>query len=654
MTHLYIEQNTGLTEEVNNSIISKLYELAISGDLDETSDLKGRLHTPSARDIHVSYLTTHFPELYITADAQYITLADPDLESFLAGYIGNGETIVQGDIQQFILSGKKFGENYYNPYKGSEISWSKTFDDAQLVDTFNEFGTLFNGLTKIYQNTFKDCRNLSSITLPSTVTEIGNSAFQNTYALTSLNLENIESIGDDAFYDSHIGGDISLPNLTYIGGTAFKGTRITSISLPTTITLGGDSIFGNCSNLTQVTGLSTITNCKSATFFQCGNLETIDVDFSIVTKIGGNTFNNCQKLNLGNLVLPNLTQLGDWTFQSCKKLYSVDLSSSSITTLHNGSFSGCSNLTTVVLPANCTIFDGRETFQNCSSLTSINTGNITKFGNNTFQNCTSLQSVDFSSATHLGNRCFSQSGITGQISIPNYLGKLEDYAFYGTTITSISLSSGCTGIGQNAFENCSNLQTISNIDGITSIGYRAFYNCSNLVLTKIPDTVTGELYQTFYNCSKITVNSSNNVTLLREGVFRNCTSITSFTIKNICEINGRAIFRDCTNLEEVIFEQGNGPDIYFQSESGWDGGMFVNTKITKLDIPERITYFGSASMHCSTLRTLIIRKTTVPEKGDWSLNSNVQIYVPDASVQLYKDTWTDLASRIHSINELPS
>jgi hypothetical protein len=60
MTHLYIEQATDKTEEVNSSIISKLYELAISGDLDETSDLKGRLHSVRGYDTEVSYLTQTF------------------------------------------------------------------------------------------------------------------------------------------------------------------------------------------------------------------------------------------------------------------------------------------------------------------------------------------------------------------------------------------------------------------------------------------------------------------------------------------------------------------------------------------------------------------------------------------------------------------
>lgn len=83
MTHLYIEQNTGLTEEVNYSIISKLYELAISGDLDETSDLKGRLHSTSGYNDEVTYLNNTFQNLYITCDKLYVRFQDPAVEQAL-------------------------------------------------------------------------------------------------------------------------------------------------------------------------------------------------------------------------------------------------------------------------------------------------------------------------------------------------------------------------------------------------------------------------------------------------------------------------------------------------------------------------------------------------------------------------------------------
>lgn len=200
----------------------------------------------------------------------------------------------------------------------------------------------------------------------------------------------------------------------------------------------------------------------------------------------------------------------------------------------------------------------------------------------------------------------------------------------------------------------SSLQDIEFADNVTKLGAYAFDNCSNLLLDKIPDSVTELARATFKNCSKITVNSTNNLEFIGSQTFYGCTSITSITIKAKCEIYGDSVFWGCSNLETVIFEQGSGPDIEFTSESSWGGGFVCGTKVTTLDIPERVVGFGNASMNCSTLRTLIIRKTTVPTRGSWSLNSNVQIYVPDASVQLYKDAWTDVASRIHGISELPS
>lgn len=200
----------------------------------------------------------------------------------------------------------------------------------------------------------------------------------------------------------------------------------------------------------------------------------------------------------------------------------------------------------------------------------------------------------------------------------------------------------------------SSLQDIEFADSVVELGVCAFQDCSNLLLDKIPDTVTELNRATFKNCSKITVDSTNNVEWIGSQAFYRCTSITSITVKAKCEIDGNSVFWGCSNLETVIFEQGSGPDIDFNSEDGWDGGFVCGTKVTTLDIPERVVNFGAASMNCSTLRTLIIRKTTVPTRNSWSLNSNAQIYVPDASVQLYKDAWTDVASRIHGISELPS
>ncbi len=215
-----------------------------------------------------------------------------------------------------------------------------------------------------------------------------------------------------------------------------------------------------------------------------------------------------------------------------------------------------------------------------------------------------------------------------------------------------AFNSIATGGYNSAFGSA--LKDIEIENTVTSFGHSAFYGCSNLEMSTIPNCITRLYNSCFMGCSKITINSTNNVTNMGSNMFQDCVSITSFTIKNICRVEGAAMFLGCSNLEEVIFEQGSGPDIIFSAEGSWGSGWFVGTKITKLDLPERVVSFGNASLNCSTLRTLIIRKTTVPTKGSWSLNSNVQIYVPDESIELYKNEWTDVANRIHGISTLPS
>ena len=57
MTHLRIEQNNGVIEEVSTSLITKLYNIVHDG-LDNTSELQGRLHCPVSYRAYITYLTT--------------------------------------------------------------------------------------------------------------------------------------------------------------------------------------------------------------------------------------------------------------------------------------------------------------------------------------------------------------------------------------------------------------------------------------------------------------------------------------------------------------------------------------------------------------------------------------------------------------------
>jgi len=134
-----------------------LYELASSEDLDKTSDLKGRLHSSTAKDIHVTYLTTNFKNLYINADKLYITFTDPEVERVLMAteHIGDGTGISLADCATY-------GDYtvYGTPYQ--------IFRGNTTIEYFPEFKYFTYWINK--QNTtgagtslFDGCTNLKNI-----------------------------------------------------------------------------------------------------------------------------------------------------------------------------------------------------------------------------------------------------------------------------------------------------------------------------------------------------------------------------------------------------------------------------------------------------------------------------------------------------------
>lgn len=114
--------------------------------------------------------------------------------------------------------------------------------------------------TSIDSDSFRNCTNLTSITLPNTITSIGEHAFRYCTNLTSINLPNtLTSIGQWAFYNCTSLTSINIPDsLWLITHGAFYGcSGLTSLTIPNTITRIDDAAFSNCSGLNSITSLAT-------------------------------------------------------------------------------------------------------------------------------------------------------------------------------------------------------------------------------------------------------------------------------------------------------------------------------------------------------------------------------------------------------------
>ena len=196
------------------------------------------------------------------------------------------------------------------------------------------------------------------VTVPSEVTEIGASAFQNNKTITKVILpDDVTKIGDYAFNGCTGLASVTLPeNLQTIGASAFSGcTALESISLPEGLkTIGGSAFYG-CSSMTG--GLvipASVTSVGSSAFYGCSNLDGKLVIEAGTKTIGGSAFYNCSKLT-GLELGDGITSIGTYAFYNCSGMTGDLVIPDSVTSIGDSAFSGCSGFSgTLTLSNNIT------------------------------------------------------------------------------------------------------------------------------------------------------------------------------------------------------------------------------------------------------------------------------------------------------------
>ena len=131
--------------------------------------------------------------------------------------------------------------------------------------------------SRIYKN-YMDDNSIKSISIPNSVTEIGDAAFYNCSGMTNIFIGNsVTSIGNSAFYGCSRLTNVTIPNsVTSIGNYAFYGcSRLTSVTIPNSVTTIGDEVFRNCSGLTSVTIPNSVTSIGNSAFSNCSGLNDV-------------------------------------------------------------------------------------------------------------------------------------------------------------------------------------------------------------------------------------------------------------------------------------------------------------------------------------------------------------------------------------------
>ena len=392
--------------------------------------------------------------------------------------------------------------NQFDPYAG----YVAPTGSLTIPSTVSYGGTTYS-VTSIGSYAFYCCSGLTIVTIPNSVSSIGSGAFilvrhieyygiatGAPWGATSLN--GVVD-GDFVFSNSDrdtlnayigVGGAVTIPfSVTTIGNSAFYGcSGLTSITIPNSVTSIGYRAFCYCSSLTTVTIPSSVTYIGDVAFGACSGLTSIFIPDG-VSSIGAGVFNGCSGLT--SVTIPNsVTSIGNSAFYDCSGLTSVTIPNS-VTSIGGYAFDNCSGLTSVTIPNSVTSI-GWYAFYNCSRLTSVTIGNsVTSIGDYVFCDCSGLTSVTIpESVTSIGTAAFNQCSSLTSITIPNSVTSIGYWAFHLCDgLTSVTIPSSVTSISDEAFRGCSGLTEIYSESNVApTLGTDCFADVPSTIPIFIP------------------------------------------------------------------------------------------------------------------------------------------------------------------------
>jgi len=230
-------------------------------------------------------------------------------------------------------------------------------------------------VTTLAANVFLYCRYLTGVTIPQTVTTIGNNAFGSCSSLVSMIVST-----DNSVFDSR---DNCNAIIETNSNTLMFGCR--SSVIPNTVTSIGDKAFSGCSSLTSISIPNSVTSIGNNAFSGCTSLLSVNISNS-VTSIGQEAFWNCSSL-IGITIPNSVTSIGNGAFKNCNNIVSFNIPTS-ITTISTSTFWGCSSLANIYIPNSVTVI-GNTAFSNCVALTNITIPNsVFTIGEDAFKDCT--------------------------------------------------------------------------------------------------------------------------------------------------------------------------------------------------------------------------------------------------------------------------
>jgi hypothetical protein len=219
--------------------------------------------------------------------------------------------------------------------------------------------TIPDSVTIIGNHAFYDCTNLTRVTIPGSVTNLAGEVFA---ACSSLNAITVDAL--NSVYSSLDGVVFNKSQTTLI---EYPAGGPGSYTIPGSVISIGDRAFEDCTHLTNITIPNSVTSVGGWAFSLCTNLTSARIGNSVVS-IGDWAFDYCTSLT--NLTIPSsVTSIGEWAFAYCYSLAGATIPNS-VTSIGNDAFAWCTSLTNVTIGRSVTNI-GNYVFNFCTNLTGV-------------------------------------------------------------------------------------------------------------------------------------------------------------------------------------------------------------------------------------------------------------------------------------------
>ncbi len=549
----------------------------------------------------------------------------PDTHTALAGmYIGEDTDVVIPSTVEYQ------GETYTVTAVSNFIGCFNTNSDITSV-------TIPNTVTTLGKLTFHDCKSLKRVNIPESITSWDNSIFEGCESLEELHipagvttvpsLEGCSSITNITVSASNTAfrmqdgclvklSDMTLvrsvsgiipSDVTIIGKYAFLGNQnITNAIIPEGVTTIRDHAFDGCTNLRSISFPSTLGGYSigAESFSYCPALESIVVDTNNTSWTSRNSLGEeCNALI--NTANENL----------CLGCKTTDFSKiDNVHVFDNYAFKGCTGLISAIIPEGVMALNDRV-FVDCPNLTTIHLPSTIYSVSQSVMDCPSLIriTVDPANTTYDSrNDCNAvintssnklEFGCNSTV-IPNDIESIESYAFCGSNISSVTLPTTLTNIRNNAFQN-SAITSIALPDGVTSIPSDCFNGCSNLVSCTVPATLNSIGSKAFYGCS----------------------SLSSFDFPESITSIGANAFTKCASLREVVLQNGT---------ASYSSRCFQNCGVERVVLPNNLNTIPDAMFaSCRNLKEVVWPETLTKIKECAFANSGLEtVILPDTDDEI--------------------